>query len=585
MRRNTRMVWNRRSFINIAGILVLGLIGGLLNRLLIVNLDYNTMAASFVVKSSSINTTTTYTTTISSKRNTYDDSQQPMLSFRWEYLDPNQKATCGGDKCLFRSSSRVSTTTTHLERETGWTCSIGRETQHPAAATTTTTTGYLVAKNNKYNESIFDGWKISEYLTSEFGIKHFLLEPPIQAKIDKSTAQALFLHRDRGRNDHNNETENKTENEAYLADAYGQLFGSSADDDNDNGDNNGNANGNDNANGNANAYDSVTTTVQKIRIALDYWELRLKHTDDEIVSRLEELLESGPVESGTIETSNVKRNSSNTHGEPVTRCGTPLSIFFERLDAGVAQTLELLRCEPLMALDFQVIVDAGGNLYHLDFDRVLTQLGGLRKYNRTHFDSKVRSRLEGATRVLSTVRRWIQTKQQHQQQQQQQQQQQEYQRGLHSSTNTTATTTTTIRTTPNVVPTRNASSKCQGNWEDEESAILVSRTLSCLATERVAMVRHTTTSTMAAISTNTNNRNATPTRPHQRKRKRERLLRQRAKGSVDDDDDDDDDYRKLKHPLLVALVQRVIEGGFYDGEGVAEGDTRDCNVYGDRVVS
>jgi hypothetical protein len=76
-----------------------------------------------------------------------------------------------------------------------------------------------------------------------------------------------------------------------------------------------------------------------------------------------------------------------------------------------------------------------------------------------------------------------------------------------------------------------------------------------------------------------------------------RLVRQRTKGGVDgdnandndynynDDNDDDDDYRKLKHPLLVGLLQRVIEAGFYDGKGVAEGDTRDCNVYGDRVVS
>jgi len=500
-----------------------------------------------------------------------------MLLFRWEYLDRNQVVTCGKDKCLFRSSSRVSTTNTntHLERETGWDCSIRRETQRPAAATTTTTTGYLVSrKKNKYNEAIFDGWKIAEYLTYEFGIKHFLLEPPIQPKIDKSTAQALFLRRDRGRHNHNNKTKEEIKDEANLADAYGQFFGSSADDDNDNGDNN----GNDNANANDN--DSVTTTVQKIRIALDYVELRLKHPERVV----QELLESVSVESSTIETSNVKRKTS-THGEPVTRCGTPLSIFFERLDAGVAKTLELLRCEPLMALDFQVMVDAGGNLYHLDFDRVMNQLGGLQKYNQTHFDSEVRDRLEGATEVLSTVRRWIQTKQ-HQHQQ-----------------NTTTTT-------PDVVPTRNASSKCQRNWEDEESAILVSRTLSCLATERVAMVRNTIDPQRierrkkkakkrkrekAAAKgkkklkgdgdNDGDGENATPTPPHQQKRERERerLLRQRAKGNVDDNDDDD--YQKLKHPLLVALLQRVIEGGFYDGEGVAERNTWDCNVYGDRAVS
>lgn len=561
------MVRNRRF--KIAVILFLGLIGGLLNQLLIVTRDYNTMAARFVVKNSNgtnvagvhrneskpvapiktkatptdddededdeninINNTTTSennddvivhknngTSVVNATTSNLhfeedhsindgeyepDDYDSPM--FRWDYLDPNQKATCGGDKCLFRSSSRVSTT--HLERE-GWAC-IGRERP----------TGYLVSKNSKHNESIFDGWKISEYLTSEFGIKHFLLEPPIQKKLYKSTAEALFLR------------DNPNENEDFLTEAYGQLFGSADD-------------------------DSVTTTVQKVRIALDSGELRLKHTEDEIVSRLEELLrgttttkiaERTPY-NGNIKSNvkgNIKSNSNSTH-ETVTRCGTPLSIFFEKLEAGVTQTLELLRCEPLLALDFQVIVDVGGNLYHLDFDRVLTQLGGLLKYNRTHFDSKVRSRLEGATRVLSTVRRWIQTKQQHQP-------------GMHSSTNiTTITTPNAISMNIHTI----SSTKCLGNWEDEESAILVSRTLPCLATERVAMARHTTTSTMAGVvaAAAAITANATPQREHE------------------------DDHRRLKHPLLVALLQRVIEGGFYGGvyDASAEG-ARNCNVYGDRVT-
>ena len=80
--------------------------------------------------------------------------------------------------------------------------------------------------------------------------------------------------------------------------------------------------------------------------------------------------------------------------------------------------------------------------------------------------------------------------------------------------------------------------------------ILHANNLSCLAIERVKIARQTTTTTISSSNDNNSGRNV---------RKEE---------------------KRLRHPLAVALLQRVIRNGFYSTDTTKFWD---CNVYGDRV--
>jgi hypothetical protein len=441
---------------------------------------------------------------------------EAVPAFSWDFLDRNQTAMCGADKCLLRSRFRLSADSSGCG---------GDEHEHEHHRI-----GYLVSRDGKGDESIFDGWKISRYLTGAFGIRHFLLEPPIRTTLHRSVAETLFG------------PTNATE----------QIFPPLV------------------------HSDSMATTVQKIRIAPeDSRELRLKQTKDEVVELLEELLLLlllPPV-------NDTHTNYGDAHQAAASPCGntttttTPLPEFLKTLDAEIAATHDLLLCEPLLALDFQFMVDAKGTLYHLDFDRVLSQLGGLRGYNQTAFDAKVRFRLDGARRLLSTVRQWIKTKQH-----QLQGRQQRDEKNLTNNTNSvirwrrmlSAATTTTTTTTADKTTT--TTTGCRGDWEAEESAVLVSHGLPCLATERVAIARHTTTSTMnhgvAGAAVAANSTSATTTGNHRRGHHRH----------FHDD--------RVRHPLLVALLRRVIRAGHYGtNASIEEGAAWDCDAYGDRVLS
>jgi hypothetical protein len=46
--------------------------------------------------------------------------------------------------------------------------------------------------------------------------------------------------------------------------------------------------------------------------------------------------------------------------------------FLESLSHQARQAAEICQTEPLLAIDFQVMVDAEGNIYHIDLERVLT---------------------------------------------------------------------------------------------------------------------------------------------------------------------------------------------------------------------
>ena len=140
--------------------------------------------------------------------------------------------------------------------------------------------------------------------------------------------------------------------------------------------------------------------MQKVRIAPGT-SRQLKHPDF-VAKSLDQLLD------GFLEKSEVpeKYNSRNLKAIAATEgCGV-----FERLNDQLAKSVELLRYKPLMALDFQFIVDASGNLYHLDFDRVINNSGGPGGYDQTKFNSKLRVRLGKAFRVLDLARRWTRGK-------------------------------------------------------------------------------------------------------------------------------------------------------------------------------
>ena len=433
------------------------------------------MAASFVAKNM---TNRNSERDFGSGQDDSEHNDSSPTTFRWDYLDLDQEISCGSDKCLFRSSSRSIDTTSESET-TGSSSSSSSSNyheskqQHPNCGGTAQNgyyqTGYLVAKDSKYDESILDGWKISQYLQKRFGIKHFFLEPPIQVQLEKSRFEEL----------------NSTKNQQAFLKRLSSMG------------------------------DGGTTTVQKINIApKSSREMRYGHSEDNILKNLEELLDGVRAEQGTSEIYNSSSKSSS-HEVIVAAQGCG---FFLRLEQEITKTIELLRCEPLMALDFQFILDTSGNLYHLDFDRVITNQGGLTRYNQTKFDSKVRSRLEGSLDMLQVIRRWIQTKQQ-----------QVVGVNGNENENSNSNSAFAIREiSTSLLP----GEICKGDWEAEETAILASNNLPCLAMERVAIDRH--------------------------------------KQNV-----------RMRHPLLVAMFRRVIEAGFYD-----EKYTRywDCNAFGDRVV-
>ncbi len=445
-------------------LLSLGLMTGLMNMLML-NRNYKTvMTASVLAKNS----------TGDSDRKDKNDDDSP--TFQWDYLDLDQGVKCGADKCLFRSSSRTDTTVRSNCNESNF---RNNGENLKCADTMEYQTGYLVGKG-KHDESISDGWKIAKYLTARFGIKHFFLEPPIQMELDKSRFEVLF--RPKEEND-----EKKQEFEERLL----------------------------------SMDDVVTTWVQKIEIApATSRELRRLSSDDNVVASLEALLEGFRDDRGMPKTYNSTSHQVLVAAED---CG-----FFQHLNSEVTRTIELLHCEPLMALDFQLILDTSGNLYHLDFDRVLTNQGALRYYNQMHFDDKVRTRLERSLQLLGVVRKWIETKQH----------QARY--GMDQLVNTTATK----------VSAAIEGKTCKGDWEAEETTILASKNLPCLATERMAIARHTTTSTMAI---------------------NEKVKSMKDRGTGDS---------RLRHPLLIALLRRVIEAGFYDN---ADDVSWDCNAFGDRV--
>ena len=45
--------------------------------------------------------------------------------------------------------------------------------------------------------------------------------------------------------------------------------------------------------------------------------------------------------------------------------------FFEQLQSEISFTIALVEKEPFLTYDFQLMIDSNGNIYHLDFDRLL----------------------------------------------------------------------------------------------------------------------------------------------------------------------------------------------------------------------
>lgn len=460
------MIGNRITVI-VAG----GLIFGIFNWWLVVN--KNVMLASFdgIIQKESIaynsgkndnsnhnNNNNNHTISDKKENDQHDDHQQ---SFEWNFIDFTKKPFCGSDKCLFQSSFN---------------------SQHDNEQQQV---GYIVSKDSKHDSTLDDGWKISQYLVSKFGIKHFQLEAPQKVNISMNTTSAFLNY--------------------YLS-----------------------------------VREDDVRTIQKVQIAQNgSQELRLHHSEEEIFSRLDEVVSA-------MSTNNSRSNNSINEDSTSINISSPLLLsFLEILSIEVETTFDLLQCEPLLALDFQVFVDIRGNMFHLDFDRVLTQFGGLRGYNQTAFDEKVWSRLTASTELLTTINNWvaIQRNQQHQEEVLKRNSPAIIRKKNYTVVSDTNNNNDDSRRHNNVF-------NCISDWEKEESMILHANNLSCLAIERVKIARQTTTTTISSSNDNNSGRNV---------RKEE---------------------KRLRHPLAVALLQRVIRNGFYSTDTTKFWD---CNVYGDRV--
>jgi len=478
--------------------LLLGLIGVLFNRLTMTKVavfrSISKSSISHTNASSSTNTTGSNhgdwneTTRINAQNHLLPDDPRPIFS--WDYLDLTQPIFCGSDKCLFRSNTNA---TTEIAAATATTSSLSYRFQQLHHE------GYLV-QTGKYFESVFDGHAIAHYLATTFGITHYLLEPPIATSIDRFTAQKIFQNYSENPNKYHYwfpptpiVPSNQTKVKAAAATTATATI------------------------------QHAHTVVQKITIAPTKWyvyELRKNDSKEKIFEKLENLTQALFEFHGYTEDSNISA-LAHPRNEASSAAAT-LSSFYETLETELQTTHDLLRCEPLLALDFQIMVDIFGKIHHLDFDRVLSNGGGLIKYNQTKFDAKVQSNLYESNTMLFHVLQWI-----------------------HTQRNNSATTT---------IPQWNnstSSAVCPNqDWRAEETAVLSSTSLPCLATERVAIARHKTTSTLESRGPSSN---ATTSSSKQ---------------------------IRIRHPLLVALLRRVINAGMY-GPNTTDWD---CNVYGDRVL-
>ena len=301
-------------------------------------------------------------------------------------LDLDREVYCGYFKCLFQTNTAVKISGSRETRNGAArpTCAAGRTIEYQ--------TGYLIDMTNRIDEAILDGWKLAQYLEAKFGIKHFYLEPPIQVKVENSRLFPIVMSVYKGE-----------EKERYI-----QRF--------------------------ASMDDVRTTVVQKVAVVPNTYQKiklingilegqRVYATEDRILASMEALLEAFRVERGIVDAHAAARE-----------CG-----FFLQLDIEMSRLIELLHHEPLMALDFQFILDTSGNLYHIDFDRVINfPVDHLDPFNQTDFDALLRSMLDKSLRITTIIRQWIHTTQ-------------------------------------------------QQDWEAEENMILAAANLPCLATERVAI--------------------------------------------------------------------------------------------------
>ncbi len=318
--------------------------------------------------------------------------------FRREDLDLDREVYCGFFKCLFQTNTVVKISGRETRND-------GARPKCAAGQTIEYQTGYLIGKTNEMDEAILDGWKIAQYLEAKFGIKHFFLEPPIQVNVKDFPLVPIFLSILKG-----------AERESYIQRL--EFVGAGA----------------------TTVVQKVAVapnTFQKIKVIVDFLENEHVYaTENKILASMEALLDASIAERG-IPDARVEARE----------CG-----FFSQLDIEMTRLIELLHHEPLMALDFQFILDTSGNLYHIDLDRVVNfpNQHTLKPFNQTNFDANLRSMLDKSLRITTIIRQWIHTKQ-------------------------------------------------QQDWEDEENMILAATNLPCLATERVAIGGRKTTSAMKGI--------------------------------------------------------------------------------------
>jgi hypothetical protein len=237
-------------------------------------------------------------------------------------LDFTQPAPCAWFKCLFRSKKQ--------QQEEG--------SNHNNINNNNNEYGYLVAQErtslerNKF-ESLEQAYHYAKYLEATYRIKQFLREPPFRFHCTKPLATALNRH------------------------SYQQQFSKIA----------------------AQKVEKKSFTpnqmiyVQKVQIAptpsllIGCHHTKFSHAWDELMEFLTHVVhhhqQKQQLHPTTRWLQQEQQPSSSQQQQQVER------DFAETLALEVNDTIHLLVQEPRLVLDFQVLLDIHGNLYHLDLDR------------------------------------------------------------------------------------------------------------------------------------------------------------------------------------------------------------------------
>lgn len=202
-------------------------------------------------------------------------------------LDTSKQINCGWHKCFYPSKS---------DRHFGY-----------LIARAIASSGY---RRRGRLQSLESAWQLAKHLENEYGMKHFLLAPPINITVNKRLSSLLNVN-----------LKSETNSPQFRRRAF-RL--------------------------------GMPAFVQKVKTAP-------KHT----------LLIGCKDSKVAIFDKAVEKFVGHIHNK---------TSFVQHFTANFADARDLLHKEPCLLLDFQVLVDTRGTVYHLDFDRCFKGRSGDRKH-------------------------------------------------------------------------------------------------------------------------------------------------------------------------------------------------------------